>query len=825
MVGRIIGHYRIVEKLGGGGMGVVYKAEDTKLKRLVALKFLPQELSKDRQALERFQREAQAASALNHPNICTIHDIDEYEGQPFIAMELLEGETLKRRLAVAPASGRHAAGTAALRSDELLDLAIQIADALDAAHAKGIIHRDIKPANIFVTQRGQAKILDFGLAKLVPHVGAGLRPAPTEATAAPTASVEPEHLTSPGVALGTVAYMSPEQARGEELDARTDLFSFGAVLYEMATGKQAFGGASTAVIFTAILTQAPTSPLTLNPDAPPKLEEIINKALEKDREMRYQSAADLRSELKRLKRDTESGRAAVVGAGFARPREGRALPYMRWAALGVAILALVAVAVVLGLNLGGLRDRLLPKAAAPRIESLAVLPLANLSGDPEQEYFADGMTEELITNLAKISALKVISRTSMMQYKGTKKPLPQIAKELNVDALIEGSVLREGGQVRITAQLIQASTDQHLWAESYQRDLRGVLALQGEIAGVIAEKVRAVVTPTERARLGSARPVNPETHEAYLKAMFYLYKKTPEGFAKGLALLQQAIEKDPTDPLPYAGLALAYPIIYHGPGGTIPPREGFPRARAAALKALELDESSAQAHLALAAIKFYFDWDWTGAEKEFRRALELNPNLPEAHAHYGWYLHVFGRFEEGLAEGKRAVELDPLTSVYTAWVGWMYLNAHQDDKAIAEARKALELDPNSPDALFVLGIAYAQKGMFEQGIAASQKLVAVNPDWKFGLAYVYALTGRKGDALKTMAEMEREDYPKFALWIADIQSTTIPTMRNKEETFRALQAAYEYHHIFLPWTLRDATSLWRSDPRFQELRRRMNFPP
>jgi TolB-like protein/Flp pilus assembly protein TadD len=530
--------------------------------------------------------------------------------------------------------------------------------------------------------------------------------------------------------------------------------------------------------------------------------------LAKEPGQRYQQGSEVRAALEAV----QSGAAIPAW-----PTWKYALSRRRWLVLVAALAAVFAV--VAALNFETLRTRL--SGGAPRIRSLAVLPLENLSGDKEQEYFADGMTEELITNLAKISALKVISRTSAMQYKGTKKPLPQIAKELNVDALIEGSVLREGGQVRITAQLIQASTDQHLWAESYQRDLRGVLALQGEIASVIAEKVRAALTPTERARLASARPVNPETHEAYLKAMFYLYKKTPEGFAKGLALLQQAIEKDPTDPLPYAGLALAYPIIFHGPGGPIPPREGFPRARAAALKALELDESSAQAHLALAAIKLYFDWDWTGAEKEFRRALELNPNLPEAHAHYCWYLQLFGRFEEGLAEEKRAVELDPLTSIYTAWVGWMYLTAHQDDKAIAEARKALELDPNSPDALYVLGGAYGDKRMFEQAIAAHKKLATVNPDWKFGLAETYALAGRKGDALKIVAEMEREDYSKFGWFIARIQTI----LGDKEETFRSLEAAYEYHHIWLPWEVQNNAFPWRSDPRFQELRRRMNFQP
>ena len=407
-----------------------------------------------------------------------------------------------------------------------------------------------------MTTRGQAKILDFGLAKWT-GVEAGLKHAPSgEATAAAE-----ESLTSTGMAVGTFEYMSPEQVRAEELDARTDLFSFGLVLYEMATGRRAFTGDSPGTVFDAILNRAPISPLRVNPELPPELGRIISKAIEKDRNLRYQTAAELKADLERLKHET----AGKVGAGLALlwwARRAVALQKRRMLVLGVSAL-LACLAVLVGLNVGGLRDRLAPRAGPRRIQSLAVLPLANLSGNPEQEYFADGMTEELITSLAKISALKVISHTSMMQYKGTKKPLPQIAKELNVDAVIEGSVLREGDRVRVTAQLIQASTDQHLWAESYERDLRSVLAMQSEIASAIAEKVHAALTPNERARLASARPVNPEAYEAYLKGKFYVNKMTPEGYEKGLAYMQQAIDKDPTNPLPYAGLALCYAKIGH----------------------------------------------------------------------------------------------------------------------------------------------------------------------------------------------------------------------------------------------------------------------
>ncbi len=776
LVGHTLGHYRITEKIGGGGMGVVYKAEDTRLHRFVALKFLPEEIAQDAQALVRFQREAQAASALSHPNICTIHEITEEEERCFIVMEYLEGATLNERLTGAP-----------LPIHQVLEVGIQVAEALEAAHAKGVVHRDIKPGNIFVTARGQTKILDFVLAKLMRRrvVCAGV-----SVSAELTAGSE-EYLTTPGTAMGTAAYMAPEQARGEEVDARSDLFSFGLVLYEMATGQRAFQGSTSAVIFEAILNRQPTPLLRLNPGLPQELERIIGKALDKDRDMRYQTAADLRVDLKRLKRDLDSGK------------------------------------------LGGGKPRLFPevsgrerKAKAGRIKSVAVLPLANLSRDPEQDFFTDGMTEALITDLAQIGTLRVISRTSAMRYKGTGKPLPEIARELNVDGLVEGSVLRAGERVRITAQLIHAATDQHLWAKSYDRDLRDVLALQSEVARAIAEEVQIKLTPQQQERLARGRQVSPAAHEAYLKGRYYWAKATEEAFRKSIEYFEEAIAKDAAYALAYSGLADSYSMLANPMLEVVPPSEIMPKMRAATMKALELDDALPEAHTTLGRIKFYFDWDWAGAEKAFRRAIELNPNYPMVHFLYALLLNPLERHAEAIREVRRAHELDPLALVLNTIVALVFCYARQYESGEEQFRKTLELDANFAFAHWIFGgFCLAPTGRYDEAVAELERAIALAENValpKGLLGYTYAKAGKRNDALRVLDELAELSKRRY---VTPMAKTLIYVGLNDERMFDALEETYQQRSPSLVWVkIFPMFDEIRAHRHFQDVVRRMNFP-
>lgn len=812
-------------------MGVVYKAEDSRLGRLVALKFLPEEFAHDPAAVERFQREARAVSTLNHSNICTLYDINAAEGRPFLVMEYLEGQTLRDKV-----SGK------ALNLDELLDLAIQIADALDSAHAGRIVHRDIKPANIFVTARGQIKVMDFGLAKLTAAGNDNSSQAPTVAI---------DNLTNPGSALGTVAYMSPEQARGEELDARSDLFSFGVVLYEMATGRPPFQAETTALTFVAILYRPPHSPLQIRQDLPAELERIIFKALEKDRGLRYQSASDLRSDLKRLRRDTDGssrisalpveGLPAGIGPAMEGPGAGgRSGKYVaetprsghpagmpvpmssaeyivrevRHYRMALMVGFILAIAIAAAVYFGFFREK--------PLDTLAVLPFVNVGADPGTEYLSDGITESIINNMSQLPKLSVRSFSSVAHYKSKDLNVQAAGKELNVRAVLTGRLVHHGDEFAINAELVDVNTNRQIWGSQYNRKVADMLAIQEQISREISEKLSLKMTGEDKQRLTRATTVDSQAYQLYLQGRFHWNKRTLDDLQQSLDFFQQAIQRDPKYALAYAGQADAYALLTDF--NVLAAKEVIPKVKIAAAKALELDDTLAEAHTSLAWAKFH-EWDWTGAENEFKRAIELNGSYPTAHSWYGEYLMTLGRFDQALSEMNRAHDLNPTSPLVNLALGYRYYYAHQFPAAIDQLQKTLTLDLNFIPAHVFLGRAYEQKNAYADSIAEFRKALDLSEgdtNQLAALGHAYAISHQEDEARKILGQLKDRSQQTYVqpTWVAVIHIG----LGEKDQAFDWLQKAYEDRSTWLVYLKVDPLfDAVRSDQRFVELLRRVGF--
>ena len=789
--GTSISHYRIVEKIGAGGMGEVYRAHDPRLGRDVAIKVLPGAFAADPDRLRRFEQEARAAAALNHPNIVAIYDVGTWEyGTPYVVTELLEGATLRESLRKGPLSVRKA-----------IEVSSQIALGLAAAHDKGIIHRDLKPENLWLTKDGQVKILDFGLAKLLPEKVVS----PDFTTVTETTSTK---------VMGTLGYMSPEQVRGETLDHRTDIFSLGTVIYEMLSGRRAFQGATPADTISAILSRDP-SELTANDQSiPAVVSGIVHRSLEKNPNDRFQSARDVAFAL------------AVTSATATTVSPGRGTT-PGWKIATLAGLAVLILGLLWTWNPGNIRRVFGSGSASGPIHSLAVLPLENVSGNAEQEYFADGMTDELITQLASLNNVRVISRASVRRFRGTQQPLSEIADMLHVDAVVEGSVLREGSRVRITAQLVQVETDRHLWAHSYEGDVADVIRLQNEVARSVTEEIGAKLRPQAQQPANAIdRAVAPEAYDAYLKGLYFSAKLTPDGMQRAFENFNKAIRTDPSFAPAYAGLAESY--LWASGLSILPPQEALQKSEVAVAKALEIDPNLGMAHHALAWVKYAHDWDLPGAEKEFQRAIQLSPSNATAHLWYGMYLAQRKRTDESLAEMQRAKQLDPFSTIVNSLSMTPLLTSRDYNKLIEEANLGLRTDPNDGILNWLLTSAYEQKGDIAKAIDQQEKQ-----------AITYGEDAQKAKQEFAAVRREFSARGERAYWLSRKKSlapssgtdpfgTAVVQARlgETDATYANLEKAYEQRSTsMLYWIqMEPAFDRLRSEPRFQDLLRRTGLP-
>jgi eukaryotic-like serine/threonine-protein kinase len=796
--GTRLGVYEILAALGRGGMGEVYEARDTKLGRNVAIKVLPTIFMNEPQRLARFQREARMLASLNHPNIATIYGLEQYESVHYLIMELVRGETLAKRL-----------GAGALSVHEVLDISVQCADALDAAHAQGVIHRDIKPANIIVTDRGRVKMLDFGLAKITPHEVAA-------------SSSKTTALTVPGAAVGTVAYMSPEQVRGEELDSRTDLFSFGVVLYEMATGLQPFRGKSSGTIQEAILNRAPIPAGRLNPELSSKLEEIIGKALEKDRKLRYQHSSDLRADLQRLKRDTDWARSVTPNEVIRADGTGR------WRRRKTA---LAAAGIALALSALGTWFAV-SQSRGGSIDSVAVLPFANSTSDLNTEYLSDGISESLINNLAQLRGLRVMAPTTVFRYKGKDQDAQKIGHDLGVRAVLTGRLVQRNDTLTVQTELVDVDKGSELWGAQYNRKLADLLAMQEDISREISLNLKLRLTGEEKQRLTKHYPENAQAYQSYLKGRYFWNKRTEADIRTAISYFQQAVAEDPQYALAYSGLADAYHVlpVY----SDVRPKETHEQAQAAALKAVQIDDTLAEGHTSLAAIAADDDWDFAAAERSFRAAIALSPNYAVAHQWYAELLSYVGRFDEGLNEIRKARELDPLSIIVSVNAGQILMVAGRYDEAIVQLRETIDLDKGFPLTHRVLRDVYEYKHMFPEAIAENETAAVAQGDpaeqasgVAAGLREAYASGGERGywrarlrRAEQNIKEGKAMNYDESPLRIASLYAH----IGDSDSAVRWLRQALEQRDIALTF-VRSAPEFQslRSDPRVTSIMRQAGF--